>query len=161
MDVHSRISPKVTVPKAFATPEEYLQALPPERRKVIAATRKLVNKHLPEGYVERQDGGFISWEIPLADYPSTHNKQPLCYIGLAAQKNYHALYLVGCYMSETQRGALEAAYREAGRKIDMGKSCLRFATYGELPHETLGALIASMPPAEFIRTYEESRKKAK
>jgi hypothetical protein len=103
------------VPKSFASVAAYLKALPPERRAVIAATRKLVKKHLPPGYVERQNGGFISYEIPLADYPSTYNKQPLCYIGIAAQKNHHALYLVGCYMSDSQRQRLEAAYREAGR----------------------------------------------
>ena len=147
------------MPKSFATVAEYLKALPPERRAVIAAARKLVTKHLPKGYVERQNGGFISYEIPLADYPATHNKQPLCYIGIAAQKNHHALYLVGCYMSEGQRERLEAAYRATGRRIDMGKSCLRFAAYEELPERVLGELIAEMTPAEFIRTYEKARTK--
>jgi hypothetical protein len=148
------------VPKSFATVAEYLKALPPERRAVIAAARKLVTKHLPKGYVERQNGGFISYEIPLADYPATHNKQPLCYIGLAAQKNHHALYLVGCYMSESQRARLEAAYKASGRKIDMGKSCLRFDTFEELPHAVLGELIAEMTPADFVATYEKARAKA-
>ena len=144
------------MPKSFATVAEYLKALPPERRAVIAATRKLVKKHLPQGYVERQNGGFISYEIPLADYPQTHNKQPLCYIGMAAQKNHYALYLVGCYMSETQRGRLEAAYKSAGRKIDMGKSCLRYSSYEELPEKALGELIAGMTPTEFIHLYEQA-----
>ena len=160
MDRSPCISPKVTVPKAFATVAEYLKALPPERRAVIAATRKLVTKHLPKGYVERQVGGFISYEIPLADYPATHNKQPLCYIGMAAQKNYYALYLVGCYMSDTQRQRLEAGYKAAGRKIDMGKSCLRYSSYEELPHKVLGEIIAEMTPADFIATYEQGRAKA-
>jgi uncharacterized protein YdhG (YjbR/CyaY superfamily) len=151
--------PKAAVPKSFATVAEYLKALPPERRAVIAATRKLVTKHLPKGYVERQNGGFISYEIPLADYPKTHNKQPLCYIGMAAQKNHYALYLVGCYMSESQRERLEAAYAASGRRIDMGKSCLRFSSYEELPHAALAELIAEMTPADFIGTYERARAK--
>ena len=150
----------MTVPKSFPTVAAYLKALPPERRAVIAATRKLVTKHLPKGYVERQNGGFISYEIPLADYPDTYNKQPLCYISIAAQKNYHALYLVGCYMSESQRARLEAAYKASGRSIDMGKSCLRFTSFEDLPHEALGELIAEMPPAKFIQAYEKSRAKA-
>ena len=149
------------MPKAFASVAEYLKALPLERRQVIAATRKLVKKHLPKGYVERQNGGFISYEIPLEDYPATHNKQPLCYIGMAAQKNHYALYLVGCYMSETQRKRLEAAYKAAGRTIDMGKSCLRYGAYEELPEEVLGELIAEMTPADFIGTYEKARAKGK
>ena len=144
------------MPKAFASVAEYLKALPPERRAVIAATRKLVTKHLPKGYVERQNGSFISYEIPLADYQQTHNKQPLCYIGMAAQKNYYALYLVGCYMSETQRERLEAAYKASGRKLDMGKSCLRYSAYEELPEEALGELIAEMTPAQFIDFYEKA-----
>ena len=147
------------MPKSFATVAEYLKALPPERRSVIAATRKLVTKHLPKGYVERQNGGFISYEIPLADYPATYNKQPLCYISIAAQKNYHALYLMGCYVSESQRARLEAAYKAAGRTIDMGKSCLRYDTFEELPAQVLGELIAEMTPAEFIGTYEKARAK--
>jgi hypothetical protein len=149
------------VPKSFPTVAAYLKALPPERRAVIAATRKLVTKHLPKGYVERQNGGFISYEIPLADYPSTYNKQPLCYIAMAAQKDFYALYLVGCYMSDTQRTRLEAAYKASGRRIDMGKSCLRFTSFEELPHQALGELIAEMTPAEFIGTYEKSRAKGK
>lgn len=149
------------MPKSFATVAAYLKALPPERRAVIAATRKLVTKHLPKGYVERQAGGFISYEIPLEDYPSTHNKQPLCYISMAAQKDYYALYLVGCYMSESQRQRLEAAYKSSGRRIDMGKSCLRFGSYEELPEAALGELIAEMTPTELIRTYEAARAKGK
>lgn len=145
------------MPKAFASVAEYLKALPPERRAVVAATRKLVTKHLPKGYVERQNGGFISYEIPLADYPATHNRQPLCYIGMAAQKNHYALYLVGCYMSDTQRGRLETAYKASGRRIDMGKSCLRYSTYEELPEKVLGELIAEMAPAQFIAMYEKAR----
>ena len=157
MDPCSRSSPKVTVPKSFPTVAAYLKALPPERRAVIAATRKLVTKHLPRGYVERQNGGFISYEIPLADYPSTHNKQPLCYIGMAAQKHHYALYLVGCYMSESQRARLQAAYKASGRSIDMGKSCLRFDSFEELPQEALGELIAEMTPERFIALYEKAR----
>ena len=149
------------MPKPFATVAEYLKALPPERRAVVAATRKLVTKHLPKGYVERQAGGFISYEIPLADYPATYNKQPLCYISMAAQKDYYALYLVGCYMSESQRARLEAAYKASGRKIDMGKSCLRFTAFEELPQQALGELIAEMTPADFIETYEKARARGK
>jgi hypothetical protein len=147
------------VPKSFPTVAAYLKALPPERRAVIAATRKLVTKHLPAGYVERQNGGFISYEIPLADYPATHNKQPLCYVGLAAQKNHYALYLVGCYMSEEQRARLQAAYKAAKRPLDMGKSCLRFGAYEDLHEAVIGELIAAMKPADFIATYEQSRDK--
>ena len=118
-------------------------------------------KHLPKGYQETIAYGMLSYSIPLADYPATHNKQPLCYIGIAAQKHHHALYLVGCYMSEAQRQRLEAAYKASGRTIDMGKSCLRYGTYEELPEKVLGELIAEMTPAVFIGTYEKAHAKGR
>lgn len=114
---------------------------------------------MPKGYVERLAGKAIAWEIPLADYPNTYNKQPLAYVALSAQKHYNALYLMGCYTTPSQRKRLEEAYREAGRAFDMGKSCLRFGAFEELPAKVLGELIAEVTPADYIRIYEKSRSK--
>jgi hypothetical protein len=74
-------------------PGAYLASLPPERRKVIAAVRAVVKKHLPKGYVETMNLGMLSYEIPLSRHPDTYNKQPLMYLALAAQKNNYALYI--------------------------------------------------------------------
>ena len=137
------------------TVEAYLKELPADRRAEISAVRKLVVKHLPKGYEEAMSYGMISWQIPLAKYPDTYNKQPLGYVALAAQKNYNALYLMGCYVDSKQEKRLKEAYREAGRKIDMGKSCLRFQRAGELPAEVLGQLIAEMKPADMIAVHEK------
>ena len=139
--------------------EQYIKSLPEDRRKDIERARKLVNRYLPKGYVERLAGKFITWDVPLEDYSGTYNKQPLAYIGLASQKNYNALYLTGCYMSPAQQKRLAAAYERAGRKLDMGKSCLRFGSFDELPVKTLGELIAEMKPAELIALHEKARKR--
>ena len=144
------------------TVEAYLKELPEDRRAEIAAVRKLVLKHLPKGYEEGMSYGMISWHIPLAKYPGTYNKQPLGYLALAAQKNYNALYLMGCHVDSSQEKRLKEAYREAGRELDIGKSCLRFQRADELPSEILGELIAEVKPADMIAVHEKfhpSRKK--
>src|SRR5512146_897194 len=102
------------------TIENYLDSLPEERRKVIAAVREVILSNLPAGYRETFHWGMLSYEIPLERYPNTYNKQPLSYLALAAQKNYYALYANSVYASTKQRAWLEEAFRKAGKKLDMG-----------------------------------------
>ena len=132
------------------TVQEYLDALPSERREVVAKVRAMVLKNLPKGYRESLSWGVISYEIPLERYPDTYNKKPLTYVALAAQKNHYALYLMGAYANATQAKALEQAFAKAGKKLDMGKSCLRFKKLDDLPLDAVGKIIASVPPDEMI-----------
>ena len=142
---------------AATTVEQYLAELPPERRAVVAAMRALVLRHLPEGYEERMNWGMISYEVPLARYPDTYNKQPLSYAALAAQKNHYALYLNCIYGADEREAALREAFAAAGKKLDIGKSCVRFKRVDQLELDALGAVIASTPPDAFIAQYEASR----
>ena len=142
-----------------ATAEEYLAQLPEERRDVMTSVLKIVRKHLPKGYVEEMNWGAITWAVPLAKYPDTYNGQPLCYAALAAQKNHYALYLMGAYMDPQNTQAVQDAFARAGKKLDMGKSCVRFKKLDDLPLDELGPIVASMPPAELIKNYEKSHKK--
>ena len=142
------------------TVEAYLRELPDDRRGVIAAVRTLVNRSLPKGYAETMSWGMISWEIPLARYPDTYNKQPLGYVALAAQKNHYALYLMGVYADSQNEKDLRQAYARAGRKLDMGKCCLRFRKLDDLLAEEIGTIIASMPVDAYIAHYEASRVRA-
>ena len=137
--------------------DAYLQELPPERREVVAAVRALVNLHLPAGYVETLSWGMISWEIPLARYPVTYNKQPLVFAALAAQKNNYALYLNGVYADAARERDLRSAYAAAGRKLDMGKSCLRFKRLDDLLQPAIAAVIASIPVEDYLARYEAGR----
>ncbi|HEX8274316.1 MAG TPA: DUF1801 domain-containing protein [Longimicrobiaceae bacterium] len=142
-----------------ATAEEYLAELPPERREVVSAVRDLVLRNLPEGYRESMGFGMICWGIPLERYPVTYNKQPLGYAALAAQKNYFALYLNCVYQDSEQEAAFREEFARAGKKLDMGKSCVRFRKLDDLPLDVIGRTIASTPPEELIRRYEESRRR--
>lgn len=138
------------------TPAAYLASLPPERRKVIAAVRDVVTKHLPQGYVESMNWGMLSYEIPLSRYPNTYNKQPLMYLALAAQKNNYALYMTGVSGNRVLMAKLASAYKAMGRKLDMGKSCLRFNSLDELPLDVIGEIVASTPVERRIEA-EEAR----
>ena len=142
---------------AAKTVKEYLDELPDERRKAIASVRRVVRKNLPKGYTETMRFGMISYELPLERYPHTYNQQPLCYAGLAAQKNFNTLYLMGCYADPEERKKLEEAFRVSGKKMDMGKSCLHFKSADDLPLDAIGETIASLPPERMIEIAESQR----
>jgi hypothetical protein len=139
------------------TPEAYLSELPPERAAFVSRLRDLVNANLPDGYVERMNWGMISWEVPIERYPNTYNGQPLAYASLAAQKNYTALYLNGVCASEERTERLRLAWSAAGRKLDMGKSCLRFKRPEDVAEQVLAEAIRSLPVDRLIAEYEAGR----
>lgn len=134
--------------------EQYLRELPAERRREIEAVRAVIRRHLPSGYIESMEYGMIGYAVPLARFPGTYNGKPLCYAGLAAQKRHNALYLMGCYMDAALDRALRAGAQREGKKLDMGKSCVRFDAAAELPLRTIGAVIASTPVARMIELHD-------
>ena len=142
-----------------STPDDYIAELPKERRALVSRVRNLVNANLPDGYVERMSWGVIGWELPLERYPDTYNGQPLVYAALAAQKNHTALYLNGIYASAARTQRLRDGFAAAGKKLDMGKSCLRFKKGNDLAEDVLASAIASVPVEDFISEYELSRQR--
>ncbi|QJR11338.1 hypothetical protein DSM104443_02413 [Usitatibacter rugosus] len=149
------------VSSAAATVSQYLGELPAERRAVVSKVRTLVRKSIPKGYEECMNWGMICWQVPLKRAPDTYNGKPLCYVALAAQKNNYALYLMGPYIDRKQAAALRAARGKSGKKLDMGKSCLRFKALDDLPVEAIGASIASIPVDECIRLHEKQHPRKK
>jgi len=145
------------VQSAAATVTDYLAELPAERRAVITEVRKVIRRNLPKGYREVMNWGMITYELPLERFPDTYNGQPLCYAALAAQKNYNALYLMTCYGDKRLEQELRDAFKKAGKKLDMGKSCLRFKSADQLPLDAIGRIIAAVPPDKYIAAYERSR----
>lgn len=145
------------VSSSATTPAAYLASLPPERRKVIAAVRRLLKSRLPKGFVESMNWGMLAYEVPLTRYPDTYNKQPLMFLALAAQKNNYALYMTNVGSDSPHKKKLEAAYKAAGRKLDMGKSCLRFKALEELPLEVIGDIIAGTSVEDVIAAAEARR----
>jgi hypothetical protein len=104
---------------------------------------------------------MITWDIPLERYKDTYNGQPLVCAGLAVQKNHYALYRTGALINPRLVKVLDDAYKKAGRKLDMGKSCVRFKKLEDLPLDAVGKVIAAIPPDELIRVHETLRPKTK
>ena len=139
--------------------EQYLKELPAERREAIAAVRKIILQNLPKGYEEAMNWGMICYEVPLERFPKTYNGQPLCLAGLASQKNFMTLYLTTVYGHKETEKWFKQRYKESGKKLDMGKSCVHFRKLDDLPLELIGEVIARVPVENYIRYYEKSRKK--
>jgi hypothetical protein len=96
--------------------------------------------------------------VPLERYPNTYNGQPLSFAALAGQKNYTALYLNCVQASDERTERLRKAWAATGRKLDMGKSCLRFKRAEEVAEDVLAETIRSIPLEQFIADYERSRR---
>jgi uncharacterized protein YdhG (YjbR/CyaY superfamily) len=141
------------------TVEEYIQSLPEDKQETVRELRSFVLKNLPEGYEETMLWGMISYVVPLSRYPKTYNKLPLGYISLALQKNYYSMYLLGVYSNPTEEKQFREDYEKTGKKIDMGKSCLRFKSIDDIPLDYLAKVIAGTSVDDLIKRYEDSRKK--
>jgi hypothetical protein len=140
------------------TVEEYLAELPRERREVVTAVRETILHNLPRGYVERMNWGMISYEIPLERYGDTYNRQPLSYAALAAQKSHYAIYLMCLYADAGREAWLREQFQRAGKKLDMGKSCVRFRRLEDVPLDVIGEAVASTPPEVLIARAESARR---
>ncbi len=143
--------------EAPQTAEEYIARLPEDRAEQIGQLRELILKHLPDGYAEVIDFGMISYVIPLETYPETYNGHPLMYAALASQKRHMAVYLMNVYGDEETARWFTDEYAAAGKKLDMGKACVRFKKLDDLPLGLIGEVIARTPVDEYIAGYEASR----
>jgi hypothetical protein len=144
-------------PSNEKTVAEYIASLTTEQAGVIRKIRALIRKSLPKGYQESMNWGIISYEIPLSRYADTHNRQPLAYLALGANKNYFSLHLMGCYGNPALMKKFESAYRKSGKRLDMGKACLRFKKIEDLPLDVIAHTIASVSVDNFIAEYERIR----
>jgi hypothetical protein len=138
------------------TVDEYLAELPDDRRAAISAVRDVVLANLPAGFVESMNWGMISYEVPLETFPETYNGQPLSYAAIASQKQHMSVYLMGIYGSDTLRERFEADYRATGKRMDIGKSCVRFRKLDDLPLDLVGEAIGAVTLDQYLALYEEA-----
>ena len=143
--------------KKAATVAEYLDGLTPERRDAIEQVRKVILDNLPKGYQESLTYGVLSYEVPLSRLPDTYNGQPLSYVALGSQKNYMSLYLMNIYGDPKAAKWFKSAYKARGKKLDMGKSCVRFNKVEDLPLDVVAEVVGRTPMEDWIRIYRESR----
>lgn len=136
-----------------ATVQEYLDALPEDRKAAIGAVRQVILANLPAGYEEAMQYGMIGYVVPHTLYPPGYHcdpKQPLTYASLSSQKNYMSLYLMAVYMDESVNEWFRDSYLATGKKLNRGKSCVRFKTIDDLPLDVIGAVIARVPAEVYI-----------
>lgn len=139
-----------------ATVDAYLSSLPAERRAAIGAVRRVILENLDSGYEEGMQYGMIGYYVPFSAYPNGYRanpKQPLTFAALGSQKNYVSLYLMCVYGGE-QGKWFQEAWAKTGKKLDMGKSCIRFKSAGDLPLELIGEAIKRMPAKKWITICE-------
>jgi uncharacterized protein YdhG (YjbR/CyaY superfamily) len=136
--------------------EQYLAGLPDERREALETVRSVILENLPDGYEEAMNWGMITYQVPLATYPKTYNRQPLMFAARASQKSYMVVYLTGIYISDEARDEFERAYRATGKRFDVGKSCVRFRKLEDLPLDLIGETIGAIPVDRLIARVEEA-----
>lgn len=143
---------------SVSTVEDYLDLLVEDRRQTVSRLRSIILEHLPPGYEEGMQFGMIGYYIPLGRYPDTYNGQPLSYVALASQKNYISLYLNCVYADPQRQERFREEWTASGKKLNMGKSCVRFRKLDDLPLDVIAGTVASTPVDEFIQLYEASRR---
>lgn len=139
------------------TVEEYLASLPEDRREVISYLRDEILKVLPKGYEEVMNWGMITYQVPLNVYPDTYNKQPLAFVALASQKNHLAIYLMAAYSQDGEEGWLREQFEKAGKKLDMGKSCIRFKKVDDIALQPILEIIQKTEMEPYIERFRSLR----
>lgn len=130
--------------------QEYIDELPAERKVAISVIRDAIKAAMPSGYEEAMNWGMICYQVPLSMYPKTYNGQPLMYAAIASQKNHMAVYLTGLYITPDLIEGFERDYKATGKKLDMGKSCVRFKKLDDLPLSVITDYIAKVTPDQLV-----------
>jgi len=139
------------------TVTQYLATLEPERKKALQAVRKVIKANLDPKVKEGIQYGMIGYFIPHSVYPDGYHcspDQPLPFMSVASQKNHMAVYLFCIYGDDAEAARFEKQWAKSGKKLDMGKSCVRFKKLEDLCLTSIGAAVQRMTAARLITHYE-------
>jgi uncharacterized protein YdhG (YjbR/CyaY superfamily) len=144
------------------TVDQYIDELPEDRKKAMTELRKVIKKNIPKGFQEGMGYGMAGYFIPHSKYPAGYHcdpKLPLPFLSFASQKNFIAVYHMGIYAdSKLLKWFTDAHTKASPKKLDMGKSCLRYKKAEDIPYELIGELVSKMTPDEWIEIYERNFK---
>ncbi|MFD0834960.1 DUF1801 domain-containing protein [Mariniflexile aquimaris] len=145
------------------SPEEYINQLPEERQAPIKKLREIIKKNLPKGFEETISYGMIGYVVPHSIYPDGYHctpELPLPFMNIASQKNFIAVYSSSVYATTELNDWFVNQYpKHCKRKLDMGKSCIRFKYIDDIPYDLIGELASKMTVEEWIAIYEKNIKK--
>jgi uncharacterized protein YdhG (YjbR/CyaY superfamily) len=140
------------------TVEQYIAELPEERQKAVSELRKVINKNLPKGFKEAMGYGMMGYCVPHSKYPAGYHcnpKDPLPFMGLASQKNFIAVYHMGVYADpKLLKWFTDAHAKASAKKLDMGKSCIRYKKPEDIPYKLIGELASKITVDQWIEKYE-------
>ncbi len=146
-----------------STPEEYMHQLPEERKDAMTRLRKVITDNIPDGFQEGMGYGMLGFDVPHSIYPNGYHcnpKLPLPFLGMASQKNFIAIYHMGLYADPIlYKWFTEEFPKHSSKKLDMGKSCMRFKKGEDIPFELIGLLVQKMTPNDWIAMYEKNYRK--
>ena len=142
-----------------ATVSKFLAALPEDRRPDIDRVRDVIRRHLPKGYEEVVSKNRLVYQVPFERYSDTYNGHPLWYAALASEKSYLSLHLMPIYGDMTLAKRLDDGFRAAGKKINRGKACIRFATADDLALDVIGEIVGSIPIDRWVEIAKSSRRR--
>lgn len=146
-----------------ATPSEYFETLPEDRKVAMIKLRDVINQNLPEGFKEGMGYGMLGWAVPHSIYPAGYHcnpKLPLPFFSIASQKNFIAVYSMGLYADKNILDWFVGEYpKYVKSKLDMGKGCVRFKKPEVIPFELIGELASKMTPQQWIELYEAGLKR--
>ena len=146
-----------------ATVEQYLAELPEDRRAELQQVREVILANIGDGYREGMLYGMVGYFVPHELYPPGYHcdpSQPLSFVCLASQKQHLSLYMTCMYANDEELLAFRAAWAKTGKKLDMGKSCIRFKRADDLALELIAAAIRRTPVKKLIKDYEAVLKAA-
>lgn len=147
------------------SPEEYINAIPEERKEAMQTLRKVILENLPDGFSEVMSYGMIGYVVPHELYPNGYHcdpKLPLPFMNIASQKNFIAVYHSGIYADKNLMDWFVGEYpKYVKTKLDMGKSCVRFKKIETIPMQLIGELASKMTPKQWIKLYETNLQQAK
>ena len=147
--------------KTVKTIKEYLETLSSERKSIVNQLRRVIKKNLPQGFKEEINYGMIGYVVPLTIYPPGYrNNTPLPFMNIASQKNNVVVYHLGVYSDKKLLAWFKKEYEKfSKRKLDMGKSCIRFKHLNEIPYSLIGELSSKISVKKWIEIYESAKKK--
>jgi hypothetical protein len=153
------------------TVKEYLASLPPDRRQALEAVRAVIRRNLDKDYEEGMQYGGIGYYVPHRVYPHGYHcdpkqgppiamnrdwgPRPLPFAGLGWQKNHMSLGIMSTYMDGAEGKSFCDAWIKTGKKLDMGKCCVRFRKLEDVPLEVIGQAIRRVPAKKYIAIYEK------
>jgi hypothetical protein len=154
------MSAKSKPKQSSATVSKFLAALPEDRRAEVDRVREVIRRHLPKGYEEVVSKNMLVYQVPFERYSDTYNGHPLWYAALASEKSYLSLHLMPIYGDKTLAKRLDDGFGAAGKKLNRGKACIRFAKADDLALDVIGEIVGAIRLDRWVEIAKASKRQS-